>query len=139
MPLRKEERGNGQRTRVWVEGVAKPVIASRTEATILRGIGQETAVEAPLLEDALDLASRLASAAEEGRVDLADLGRRAGRLLEHRRGINSPAPGTTRGLTAERCAAKRGLPPIPGDLGGRGLAEQAYIVTVSSRFWTGSP
>jgi hypothetical protein len=36
----------------------------------------------PLLDDALDLAERLAAAAEEGRVDLGDLGRRARRLLE---------------------------------------------------------
>ena len=33
------------------------------------------------LSQALDLASRLAAAAEEGRVDLSDLGRRARRLL----------------------------------------------------------
>jgi hypothetical protein len=34
-----------------------------------------------LLDGALDLAERLAAAAEEGRVDLGDLGRRARRLL----------------------------------------------------------
>ena len=33
----------------------------------------------PLLDDALDLAERLATAVEEGRVDLGDLGRRARR------------------------------------------------------------
>jgi hypothetical protein len=37
----------------------------------------------PILDDALDLAERLAAAAEEGRVDLADLGRRARRVLEN--------------------------------------------------------
>ena len=37
--------------------------------------------EAPLIDEALDLASRLAAAAEAGRVDLNDLGRRARRLL----------------------------------------------------------
>ena len=37
--------------------------------------------DSALLDGALDLAERLASAAEEGRVDLGDLGRRARRLL----------------------------------------------------------
>jgi hypothetical protein len=35
-----------------------------------------------VLDEALDLAERLAAAAEEGRVDLGDLGRRARRVLE---------------------------------------------------------
>jgi hypothetical protein len=37
--------------------------------------------DSALLDGALDLAERLAAAAEEGRVDLGDLGRRARRLL----------------------------------------------------------
>jgi hypothetical protein len=92
VPLAKEERGGGRRTRVWVEGIAEPIIASRTEVTILRDMGQEAAVETPLLDDALDLASRLASAAEEGRVDLADLGRRARRLLGATTGRKDAGP-----------------------------------------------
>lgn len=80
-PLRGDERGDGRRTRVWVEGISDPLIASRTERTILHDIGQEAAADAPLVEEALDLASRLAAAAEAGRVDLSDLGRRARRLL----------------------------------------------------------
>ena len=76
-----EERGDGRRTRVWIDGVAEPLIASRTEVTILRDMGQESAVAAPELDEAMDLAARLAAAAEEGRVDLSDLGRRARRLL----------------------------------------------------------
>ena len=36
----------------------------------------------PLLDDALDLAQRLAEQSESGKVDLPDLGRRARRLLE---------------------------------------------------------
>ena len=86
-PLDSADRGSGRRTRVWVEGIAEPIIASRTEVTILRDMGQEAAVETPLLDDALDLASRLASAAEEGRVDLGDLGRRARRLLDATTGL----------------------------------------------------
>lgn len=76
-----EERGDGHRTRVWIDGVVDPLIASRTEITILRDMGQEAAATAPELDEALDLAARLAAAAEEGRVDLSDLGRRARRLL----------------------------------------------------------
>jgi hypothetical protein len=80
-PLRGDERGEGRRTRVWVEGISEPVIASRTERTILQAMGQGAAAGTPLLEEALDLASRLAAAADAGRVDLSDLGRRARRLL----------------------------------------------------------
>ena len=81
-PLRGEERGDGRRTHVWVDGIEEPLIASRTERTILHDMGQDAAGSSQLLDDALDLAERLASAAEEGRVDLGDLGRRARRLLE---------------------------------------------------------
>ena len=34
-PITGDERGGGRRTRVWVEGIAEPLIASRTERTIL--------------------------------------------------------------------------------------------------------
>jgi hypothetical protein len=80
-PLRGDERGDGKRTRVWVEGLTAPIIASRTERTILHDMGQDVAADAPIVADALDLAERLATAAEAGRVDLGDLGRRARRLL----------------------------------------------------------
>lgn len=80
-PLRGDERGDGQRTRVWVEGLTSPIIASRTERTILHDMGEEVAVQAPIVAEAVDLAQRLAAAAEAGRVDLGDLGRRARRLL----------------------------------------------------------
>jgi hypothetical protein len=79
-PILGDERGGGRRTRVWVEGVDAPLVASRTERTILHDMGAD-AGDSALLDGALDLAERLASAAEEGRVDLADLGRRARRLL----------------------------------------------------------
>lgn len=80
-PLRGAERGDGNRTKVWVEGVPDPLIASRTERTILQDMGQGAAADAPILTEALDLAQRLATAAEAGRVDLGDLGRRARHLL----------------------------------------------------------
>jgi hypothetical protein len=81
-PLRGDERGGGRRTRVWVEGIPDPIVASRTERTILHDMGQEAAAGTQLMDEAIDLAERLASDAERGRVDLADLGRRARRLLE---------------------------------------------------------
>ena len=80
-PIRDERRGHGRRTLVWVEGVSEPIVASRTERTILADMGQESAIGKPLLDDALDLAQRLAEQSQSGRVDLADLGRRARRLL----------------------------------------------------------
>jgi hypothetical protein len=76
-----EERGDGRRTWVWIDGVADPFVASRTEGTILRDMGQEAAIVGPEFDEALDLAARLAAAADAGRVDLSDLGRRARRLL----------------------------------------------------------
>ena len=45
-------------------------------------MGQDASLVSPVLDDALDLAERLATAVEEGRVDLGDLGRRARRVLE---------------------------------------------------------
>jgi hypothetical protein len=79
-PLVGDERGGGRRTRVWVEGVPEPLVAARTERTILHDMGHD-AGDSALLDGALDLAERLAAAAEEGRVDLGDLGRRARKLL----------------------------------------------------------
>ena len=81
-PLRGDERGDGRRTRVWIDGISDPIVASRTERTILHDMGQDAAAGSALLDQALELAERLATAAEEGRVDLADLGRRARRVLE---------------------------------------------------------
>jgi hypothetical protein len=81
-PITGDNRGGGQRTLVWVEGVADPIVASRTERTILHDMGQEAAGSSALLDEALQLAERLAEDAASGRVDLTDLGRRARKLLE---------------------------------------------------------
>ncbi|MBA2360003.1 MAG: hypothetical protein H0V79_03525 [Actinobacteria bacterium] len=81
-PLRGDERGGGRRTRVWIEGVSDPIVASRTERTILQDMGQEGAANTQIVDQAIDLAERIAANAESGKVDLADLGRRARRLLE---------------------------------------------------------
>ena len=80
-PIIGDDRGGGQRTLVWVEGVTDPIIASRTERTILHDMGQDASTS-PLLDEALALAERVAQDADRGRVDLGDLGRRARRLLE---------------------------------------------------------
>ena len=45
-------------------------------------MGHATSQLNPVLDAALDLAERLATAVEQGRVDLGDLGRRARRVLE---------------------------------------------------------
>jgi hypothetical protein len=81
-PITGEDRGGGQRTLVWVEGVTDPIVASRTERTILQEMGQDAAVGTPILDDALALIERFAQDAEQGRVDLGDLGRRSRKLLE---------------------------------------------------------
>jgi hypothetical protein len=81
-PLGEGERGHGRRTRVWIEGVPEPIVASRTERTILLDMGEGSAVSGQILDQALDLAERLAEQTQAGRVDLNDLGRRARRLLE---------------------------------------------------------
>ena len=81
-PLGEGDRGHGRRTRVWVEGVPDPIVASRTERTILHDMGEDSGVHSAVLDEALDLAERLAEQAQAGRVDLGDLGRRARRVLE---------------------------------------------------------
>lgn len=45
-PIPAEDRGDGRRTRVWVEGIGEPIIASRTERTILADMGEGTALAA---------------------------------------------------------------------------------------------
>jgi hypothetical protein len=81
-PIDSADRGSGRRTRVWVEGIAEPIVASRTERTILHEMGQDSASSSAIIDEALALAERLAEAAEQGKVDLGDLGRRARRLLQ---------------------------------------------------------
>jgi hypothetical protein len=81
-PLGEGERGHGRRTRVWIEGVPDPIVASRTERTILHDMGQDAAANSVVLDQAIELAERIAEQTQAGRVDLTDLGRRARRLLE---------------------------------------------------------
>lgn len=44
-PITGDDRGHGRRTLVWVEGIAEPIVASRTQETILEEMARE--VEAP--------------------------------------------------------------------------------------------
>jgi exoribonuclease R len=81
-PLRGKDRGGGQRTRVFVEGIGEPIIASRTERSILTEMGVRDAGRVKILDEAIALAERVVQDADKGRVDLADLGRRARRVLE---------------------------------------------------------
>ena len=93
-PIRGEERGGGKRTRVWIEGIPEPIVASRTERAILLEMGEEDALATPLLEQGLALAERVAADADragpllkrsikaEAGIDLDQLARRARRLLE---------------------------------------------------------
>ena len=107
-PITGEGRGGGRRTKVWVEGIEEPVVAARTERTILLDMGQRDALATPLLEEALALAGRVAAEADrvgpmlrrsikaEAGVDLEDLARRARRLLD-----STPKPNATASLFDE--------------------------------------
>ena len=45
-PITGEDRGHGRRTLVWVDGIAEPIVASRTEQTILEDMAEATAIVA---------------------------------------------------------------------------------------------
>jgi hypothetical protein len=81
-PIRGDDRGGGRRTRVWIEGLPDPIVASRTERTILSDMGQSAAANVAIVDDAVALARRIVEGSEQGRLDLGDLNRRARRLLE---------------------------------------------------------
>ena len=50
-PIVGDDRGNGRRTLVWVDGMSKPMVASRTQQTILDEMGAEaTGGEAKLAQ-----------------------------------------------------------------------------------------
>lgn len=97
-PILGEERGGGKRTLVWVEGIGEALVASRTERTILQDMGEDASAQASLLDDALLLIERVAEDVEkigpllarsiraESGVDLKELGKRAGDLLEQTTG-----------------------------------------------------
>ena len=65
-PIVGKERGGGHRTRVWIEGVPDPIIAGRTERTILHDMGQDAAMGAPIIDEALKLAERIVERRRQG-------------------------------------------------------------------------
>ncbi len=93
-PITDDRRGSGRRTLVWVEGIVEPLVASRTERTILVDMGQQEAAGTQLVDQAVALAERVVGDADrvgpllkrsikaEAAVDLDELARRARRLLE---------------------------------------------------------
>jgi hypothetical protein len=92
-PIEGDQRGGGRRTHVWVEGIAEPVVASRTERSILAEMGQTAAMRASIADEALGFAREVADQADrvgpltrtalrnESGLDLESLARRARRLL----------------------------------------------------------
>jgi hypothetical protein len=53
-PLRHDDRRSGARTRVWVEGIPEPIIASRTERAILAEMGEaRSRVHSPVQDENL--------------------------------------------------------------------------------------
>lgn len=42
-PITGDDRGNGRRTLVWVDGIPEPVVASRTQETILEEMAEPEA------------------------------------------------------------------------------------------------
>jgi hypothetical protein len=47
-PIQGEDRGHGRRTLVWVDGIPDPIVASRTEQTILEDMAEASAVVADI-------------------------------------------------------------------------------------------
>jgi hypothetical protein len=81
-PLPGAARGGGRRTRVWIDGIPEPIVASRTERAILTEMGASDSAAHKLVDEAVALAEKIVEDADSGRVDLGDLARRARRLLE---------------------------------------------------------
>lgn len=89
-----DNRGPGRRTRVFMEGRSEPVIASRTEGTILRDMVEvplevvEARRAVELLEDILQDLGEVGpmlrrSIREEAGLDIEKILRRIRRILEH--------------------------------------------------------
>lgn len=89
-----DERGPGRRTRVYIEGVQGPVIASRTENSILANMVSiprevlEATAALELLQDIADDLRRIgpmlrASIKKEARLDLNHIEKRIEEILQH--------------------------------------------------------
>jgi hypothetical protein len=102
-PLEGERRGPGRRTLVWVEGIAEPVVASRSESAIVDDMGPGRPVaSADLAADAIGLLGEIAEQVRgvgpllrreirsESGLDLDDLERRGQVLLERTAASDDP-------------------------------------------------
>jgi len=89
-----DERGPGRRTRVYVEGVTGPIIASRTENSILANMVSipreilEATAAFELLQDIADDLRRIGpmlrtSIKQESRLDLNHIEKRIEEILQH--------------------------------------------------------
>ena len=141
-PLPGDERGSGRRTRVWVEGIAEPIVASRTERTHPRRHGRD----APARERAARRGARPRPAARRGRRPRP---RRSDRLSAAAPAACSspPPPSPTRSsdLSSEPPVRPGGEPPIeperPGVTGGcgvrRSIRRRSGISRDFRRLWFG--
>ncbi len=89
-----EDRGPGRRTRVYVEGITHPVIASRTENSILANMVSiprevlEATAAMELLQDIYDDLRQIgpmlrASIKKEAKLDLDKIDKRVEEILKH--------------------------------------------------------
>lgn len=89
-----DERGPGRRTRVYIEGVPSPIIASRTENSILANMVSiprevmEATAALELLKDIADDLRRIGpmlrtSIKQESRLDLNHIEKRIEEILQH--------------------------------------------------------
>ncbi|MBX6763297.1 MAG: hypothetical protein IRY88_06375 [Rubrobacteraceae bacterium] len=84
-----EDRGSGRRTLVYVEGVDEPIVAGRTEATILRDMVGEESGYTELLRELQAQIGQVrpllkASIRSEAGLDLDELSRRISELVGER-------------------------------------------------------
>ena len=103
-PITGDDRGGGQGFGAGRRR-RSPIIASRTERTILRRMGQEPSTASPLLDEALSLAERLAEDAASGRVDLADRAPRPEAARSRQQARRVVAAVLTLGRTSSRTAS----------------------------------
>ena len=101
-PIEGEQRGGGRRTYVWVEGIAEPVVASRTERSILAEMGQTAAMRASIADEALGFVREVADQAERvGPITRTAIRNESGLDLE------ALGPARPRGCWPARCARRR--------------------------------
>jgi len=95
-----DERGPGRRTFVYVEELKNPLVASRTETSILAGITEvprevmEASAAMELLQDILDDIQQIGpmlriSIKKEAKLDIVKIEKRIEEILKHELGIDA--------------------------------------------------